>query len=257
MDSRPPTFSYVPQQTIQTVGHPPPASRRPPASIQSPTYPNHTASQPLTFFNNDIFSPTHKQHRDGFIEQQEHRKQRISLQAEKMYGPGARITQAQYDQAAAIVDEIEHEELLRLRLDSKRPYDDSKPEWQRQTNSKGREFHLILHHIHKISVRNHYGSNPIPPLKLAVCAIGWRCVLIFTFAPDGAAHRSPVSQSLSIDVMTRIYYLFPLAFDHADKRGLVWSSTHPASSYDPTSLTLTMSPISCDHESIDAGPSRT
>ena len=59
-----------------------------------------------------------------------------------MYGPGARITQAQYDRAAAIVDEVEHEELMRLRVGSKRPYDDGKPEWLRQNNSKGKKLHM-------------------------------------------------------------------------------------------------------------------
>ena len=59
-----------------------------------------------------------------------------------MYGPGTRITQAQYDHAAATVDGLEYEEDRRRDMAAKVSLGGGKPEWPRQNSIPGELFSL-------------------------------------------------------------------------------------------------------------------
>ncbi|KAL9635522.1 MAG: hypothetical protein Q9164_003403 [Protoblastenia rupestris] len=101
-----------------------------PTPVPPLSYPIHNSSRPQTYFNNDIFLPRKTENE---LQREQQRKEAIAMLVEHTYGPNPKITQAQYDHMASLVDAQERQ----LQNDrSRTAYEEARPEWLKQNTTE-------------------------------------------------------------------------------------------------------------------------
>ena len=108
-----------------------------PTPVSPLSYPIHTSSRPQTYFNNDIFLPRKTENE---LQREQQRKEAIARLVEHTYGPNPKITQAQYDHMASLVDAQERQ----LQNDRSRTvHEEARPEWLKQNTTECKSQHLL------------------------------------------------------------------------------------------------------------------
>ncbi|KAG8531239.1 uncharacterized protein KY384_004597 [Bacidia gigantensis] len=165
MDPRPHHPSYTTRPPSQPVLH------GPATPSMSSFHPPHThlrqeAPPQQTGFRDNSFFPS-KDDRNGFAQSQllqQHQEERdknfrIAVQAEKLYGQGAKISQMQWDEARFILERDETEQRRRQEVAERMAYNGingGRPEWTSASPSRAPQ-------NHSATLQNHTSALPPPP----------------------------------------------------------------------------------------------